>query len=145
MQNTTRFKFNKRQIDSLPATPAGSKSRETEYSDEASTGLRLIVNRQGRKRFLFRYTFLGRKRSMQIGEYGPININCARMKVSEFKRLLADDIDPKQKRDEARSVLDLKEFGELHYMPYAKVNKRSFKNDQSILDIHIYPICVMVN
>jgi len=140
MRNQTRFKFNKRQIDSLPATPADSLSRETEYSDEASTGLRLIVNRQGRKRFLFRYTFLGRKRSMQIGEFGPIDINCARMKVSEFKRLLADDIDPKQKRDEARSVLDLKEFGELHYMPYAKVNKRSFKNDQSILDIHIYPI-----
>ncbi len=46
MRNPSRFKFNKRQIDSLPATPADSRSRETEYSDEASTGLRLIVNRQ---------------------------------------------------------------------------------------------------
>jgi len=136
----SRFKFNKRQIDSLPATPEDSRSRETEYSDEASTGLRLIVNRQGRKRFLFRYTYLGKKRSLQIGEFGPIDINAARLKVSEFKRLLADDIDPKQQRDEARAILNFKEFGELHYMPYAKVNKRSFRNDQSILEKHIYPV-----
>jgi len=135
----TRFKFNKRQIDALPATPEDSRSRETEYSDEACTGLRLIVNRQGRKRFLFRYTFLGRKRSIQIGEFGPIDISSARMKVAEYKRLLAEDIDPKQQRDEARAVVNFQEFGELHYMPYAKVNKRSFKNDQCILNLHLYP------
>ncbi|WP_353506592.1 site-specific integrase [Pseudoalteromonas apostichopi] len=114
--------------------------RETEYSDEACTGLRLIVNRQGRKRFLFRYTFLGRKRSIQLGEYGPIDVNSARMKIAEYKRQLADDIDPKQQRDEARAILNFYEFAEQHYMPYSKANKRSFRGDQSILDNHMYPM-----
>jgi len=136
----SRFKFNKRQIDSLPATPENSRSRETEYSDEACSGLRIIVNRQNRKRFLFRYTFLKKKKSLMIGEFGPIDVNTARMKASEFKRMLADDIDPKQQRDDARAVLNFYEFSEQHYMPYAKSNKRSYKNDQSILDLHMYPV-----
>ncbi len=52
-----KFKFNKRQLDSLPPTPPSSKSKETEYTDELCSGLKMIVNRQGRKRFLFRYTY----------------------------------------------------------------------------------------
>ncbi len=50
-------KFNKRQLNSLPPTPPSSKSKETEYTDELCSGLKMIVNRQGRKRFLFRYTY----------------------------------------------------------------------------------------
>ncbi len=29
-----KFKFNKRQLDSLPPTPSTSRSKETEYTDE---------------------------------------------------------------------------------------------------------------
>ena len=74
-----KFKFNKRQIDALPPTPSTSKSRETEYTDESCSGLKLIVNRQGRKRFLFRYTFNKVKRSMQLGEYPGLDIPTARL------------------------------------------------------------------
>ncbi|MDF4657634.1 integrase, partial [Vibrio parahaemolyticus] len=41
-----KFKFNKRQLDSLPPTPPTSKSKETEYTDELCSGLKMIVNRQ---------------------------------------------------------------------------------------------------
>lgn len=57
-----KFKFNKRQLDSLPPTPPSSKSKETEYTDELCSGLKLIINRQGRKRFLFRYTYFSVKK-----------------------------------------------------------------------------------
>ena len=48
-----KFKFNKRQLDSLPPTPSTSRSKETEYTDQLCSGLKIIINRQGRKRLLF--------------------------------------------------------------------------------------------
>lgn len=71
VMQSRKFKFNKRQLDSLPPTPTPttSKSKETEYTDELCSGLKIIVNRQGRKRFLFRYTLHGTKKSIQLGEY----------------------------------------------------------------------------
>ena len=57
-----QFRFNKRSIDALPPCPADAGSKEVEYSDLEISGLRLQVNRMGRKFFLFRYQIGGRKR-----------------------------------------------------------------------------------
>lgn len=133
-----KFKFNKRQIDSLPPTPSTSRSRETEWSDEICSGLKLIVNRQGRKRFLFRYT-LGIKKSLQLGEYPGLDIATARQLANDHKREIALGNDPKQLRDEKRNVLTFYEFAELHYLPYAKVNKLTAQSDEGNLKLHFYP------
>lgn len=58
-----QFRFNKKAIDSLPPHPENATSKETEYSDTEVAGLRLIVNRRGRKYFLLRYTYRGAKES----------------------------------------------------------------------------------
>ncbi|WP_019617221.1 tyrosine-type recombinase/integrase [Psychromonas ossibalaenae] len=136
----SKFKFNKRQIDSLPATATTSKSRETEYTDESCSGLKLIVNRQGRKRFLFRYTFNRVKRSMQLGEYPGLDIATARLIANGHKKELALGNDPKLLRDEQKSVPTFYEFSELHYLPFARVNKLTAKSDEGNLKMHFYPV-----
>ncbi|MFT6901456.1 MAG: integrase [Colwellia sp.] len=135
-----RFKFSKSLLQDLPATPEDSASRETEYSDSACTGLRAIVNRKGVIRFMFRYNFEGRKRSLMIGELGAFDIKDARLRAYEFKRMVADGLDPKAERDAKRTALTLFEFGEDHYLPYSKANKRSHRNDVSILKLYFYPL-----
>lgn len=64
-----QFKFTKKGIDALPPCPVDSASKELEFSDTEVTGLRLQVNRLGRKFFLFRYQINGRKRAMKVGGY----------------------------------------------------------------------------
>jgi integrase len=135
-----RFKFSKSLLQDLPATPEDSASRETEYSDSACTGLRAIVNRKGVIRFMFRYNFEGRKRSLMIGELGAFDIKDARLRAYEFKRMVADGLDPKAERDAKRTALTLFEFGEEHYLPYSKANKLSHRNDVSILKLYFYPL-----
>ncbi|KXO10124.1 hypothetical protein AKG98_910 [Moritella sp. JT01] len=56
-------------MDNLPPTSPDSRSRETEYTDEGCSGLKLIVNRQGCKRYLFRYSISGTKKSLQLGVF----------------------------------------------------------------------------
>ena len=134
-----KFKFNKRQLDSLPPTPSTSRSKETEYTDELCSGLKMIVNRQGRKRFLFRYTYNRVKKSIQLGEYPALDINTARQIANEHKREIALGNDPKAIRDEKRNVLTFREFSELHYLPYAMMNKLTAKSDAGSLKLHFYP------
>jgi len=140
MTTKTRFKFSMTLLNELPTTPADSASKETEYSDIACTGLRLLVNRKGIKRFLYRYNFLGKKRSLMIGELGAFDVKDARLKAYEFKRMVSEGVDPKVERDAKRAVLSFFEFGEEHYLPYAKANKLSVRNDISILKNYLYPL-----
>lgn len=134
-----KFKFNKRQMDNLPPTPPDSRSRETEYTDEGCSGLKLIVNKQGRKRYLFRYSIQGVKKSLQLGEYPALEISIARQIANEHKKQLALGNDPKQLRDEKQEVFTFFEFSEQHYLPYARMNKLTAKSDESSLNIHFYP------
>lgn len=135
-----RFKFSMTLLNELPATEETSASKETEYSDSACTGLRLLVNRKGAKRFLFRYNYQGKKRSLMIGELGAFDVKDARLKAYELKRMIAEGLDPKAERDAKRAVVTFYEFGEEHYLPYAMANKLSFKNDISILKNYFYPL-----
>ncbi|WP_141710063.1 Arm DNA-binding domain-containing protein, partial [Vibrio splendidus] len=95
---------------------------------ELCSGLKIIINRQGRKRFLFRYTYFGKKKSLQIGEYPALDINTARQIANDHKREIALGNDPKAMRDEKSNVLTFQEFAELHYLPYARMNKLTAKN-----------------
>ena len=105
----------------------------------ASTGLKVIVNRAGKKRFLFRYQFEGRKRSLLIGEYPSIDIETARTIAHEHRRNIALGVDPKQIRDEKKHQVTFYDFAEEHYLPYATVNKLTVRNDIVILKKHLYP------
>lgn len=136
-----QFRFNKRSIDALPPCPATAASKEVEYSDLEIGGLRLQVNRQGRKAFLFRYQIDGRKRAMKVGGYPETSIDEARQKTIEWKALLAKGIDPQLQQDAARTTgITFREFFDLHLWPHTVSTKRSAKADASRFHNHILPV-----
>ncbi len=139
-----QFRFSKRAIDALPPSPADGASRETEFSDMDIAGLRLQVNRIGRKAFLFRYVFEGRKRAMKVGSYPETDVAEARTKVIEWRAMLAKGIDPQALREEekvdAKTGMTFQQFIDAHYLPHAFATKRSAAADESRIRTHVIPI-----
>lgn len=136
-----QIRFTRKSIDALPACPQDSASREVEYSDLDVTGLRLIINKKGRKSFLFRYVSPdGRKRSMGIGGYPETDIAEAREKAIDYRRQLAKGIDPQDVRDEVEATkLTFRDFIERDYLPHARASIRSWADTEARLRIHLLP------
>lgn len=127
-----QFRFNKKLIDALPPHPVSAKAKEGEWSDTEVAGLRIIINRRGRKYFLFRYTFNGAKRSMKLGDYPHMDVADARHRALEHRAQIATGIDPQAvvaARQE--SQLTLRSFVTDDYLPHAYATKRSAKDDES--------------
>lgn len=103
--NNKRFSFTKKKIEALPAHDPASPSREAEYSDAECTGLRLRVSKNGRRFFQHRYSFLGRKQCISLGEFPAVSIQDARLRVNEHKTLLARGKDPAVERGKVRDDL----------------------------------------
>lgn len=133
-----QFRFSKRVLDQLPPCPADSKSKEIEYSDLEVAGLKVLSNRIGRKSFLFRYLYDGRKRSMKVGSYPETDISDARMQVIEWRAMLAKGIDPQQKLVEAaRARLTFQKYFDDYLWPHFQSTKRSAKADRSRWENHV--------
>ena len=135
-----RFRFTQRLLDALPPNPAHAASTESEYSDTQIVGLKCLVGKgEGKKKFLFRYTWYGRKRSIALGHLPDVDLTTAREIASNYKRLLAQQIDPKQQREDKCRELTLSELFHNNYLPYAKHHKRSIRNDEQRFSQHIQP------
>lgn len=127
-----QFRFNKKLIDALPSHPDSAKSKESEWSDTEVAGLRIIINRRGRKYFLFRYTFNGAKRSMKLGDYPHMDVADARNRALERRAQIATGIDPQAIiAMPQESQLTLRSFVTDDYLPHAYATKRSAKDDES--------------
>ncbi|NNG22750.1 tyrosine-type recombinase/integrase [Telluria aromaticivorans] len=129
-----QFRFNKKLIDALPPHPGDAKAKESEYSDTEVAGLRIIVNRRGRKYFLFRYSFRGAKRSMKLGDYPQMDVADARHRTLDYRAQIATGTDPQAAATVASSSqLTLRTFVTDDYLPHAYATKRSAKDDESRL------------
>jgi integrase len=133
-----QLKFTKRALDGLP--PAGDK-REIEYSDLDVAGLRLVVNRLGRKAWLLRYTFRGDKRAMKLGEYPHMDIAEARLVSQEMRAQAARGINPQTERVVAQTPksMTLTDFMDRHYLPHAK-SLKSYGDCVSRWRHHLKPV-----
>lgn len=135
-----QFKFTKRAIDALPPHNSESASTETEYSDAEVKGLRCCVNKKGKKSFLMRYTFNGKKCAMKLGDFGPLDVDSARKKALEIHRKICDGIDPRSTPATASAVPTFLEFWNNDYVPDAKTRKRSFKDDEIKMKLYMGPV-----
>ena len=134
-----RFKFTTSTLSALPANPKSSKSTDLEVSDTIISGLKVLVGKNGNKKFLLRYSFEGRKRSIALGGFGALSVDDARVLANQHKATLAQGIDPKQLRDEKLSVMTFREFAVSLYLPHAKANKRSANSDEAKLRMYLIP------
>lgn len=133
------FNLTRKAIDALPPHPASSKSTEAEYSDAGCQGLKLCVTKNGRKYFRYRYTFMGRKRSITLGDYGTLSIDKARIQANGITQTLAQGIDPQQPASTPPASPTFRIFTEQVYMPHTRPIKRSWKADYSKFNKHMWP------
>lgn len=134
-----RINFTRRWIDNLQPQEQDSPSREKEYSDSQVVGLKLQINKSGRRFFYLRYNINGRKRGIRLGEFGPLSLPDARSLANNIKGQIANGIDPKQERERKREIPTMAQYAESEYLPYARSTKRSANNDESKLKHHILP------
>lgn len=140
MNRATRFRFTVRAIEQLPPCPTDAPGKGYEVSDTEVPGLRLSVSKaSGRKTFWLRYVFRSRKRAMRLGEFPATPLADARRLALEARGQLDRGIDPQEGRDLERSSPTLASFAKDYLNGYAKVHKRSWRDDQSKLDLHILP------
>ncbi len=134
-----KHNFTKTFIENLPANPQNAKSREQEYSDQQVIGLRVLVSKNGRKFFHLRYRFRKRKRSISIGEFPAVSLQEARTRANEYKNQLSQGIDPVAEKNKQNTDITFAEFASQEYLPFAKVNKKSWREDLSKIENNMNP------
>lgn len=122
----------------LEACTNSSDHRRQTYTDPAMPGLQFELLRKTKK-FRFRYLWHGKQRSVVIGEFPGFSINDARAKATEFKRLLADGIDPREARQLKKDAPTVGAFFWEQFLPHARRYKSSWELDQSTYVNHIAP------
>lgn len=118
-----RFRFTATNLRAWPANPAGAKAVELEFSDTEVVGLKCLSGKTDSKRFLLRYTFLGRKASISIGRFPDVDLASARTITRHYKILVAKGVDPKNKRDKQSPLLVLATVAELFHQIYMPLPK----------------------
>ena len=136
----TNVLFTKRWIEQLPPNALDSPSREKEYSDTQVVGLKLLVNKTGRKFFYLRYTINRRKRGIKVGEFGVMSLIEARQRSNELKAQIQRGIDPQEEKQQLSQIPTFKEFVLDTYLPWAYSNKLSADSDESKIRIHLLPV-----
>ena len=141
MSSPKRFRFTNQLIKSLPPNTSDSHSTDAEYSDTEISGLKCLVSKgEGRKKFLLRYLYHGRKRAIAIGHWPEVDVTLARKISMEHKRSLATGTDPKQERENKRQEMTFDELFNQHYLVWAKSAKRSWGKDFQRYRDHIRPV-----
>lgn len=67
-------------------------------------GLYLLVNTTGSKLWRYDYRFQGKRKTLAIGKYPDVSLAQARERHQEARALLAQDIDPAEKKQEAKQA-----------------------------------------
>ncbi|SET35551.1 Site-specific recombinase XerD [Marinobacter segnicrescens] len=133
------FKFTDARIRALPANPASASSTDLEVSDSEITGLKCLSGKSGRKRFLLRYVYRGRKRSIALGKFPDIDVAAARKAAQQYRALLAEGRDPKEEHDALRLRPTVSEFFWHTFLPMQKKHKRTWNRDAQRFRDHIEP------
>ncbi len=126
------------------------KPSEREFTVREAGGLALRVRPSGAKTWLYIYDFLGRRRKMSLGVYPNMDLRIAREACFEAKKQLGQGVDPsyhrrqKQEEHKVQVALELsepsvKQLVNEYLDRYAKVKKKTWKEDERILFKDVVP------
>ncbi len=117
------------------------EGKRTEYQDNKTEGLGLRVTPTGAKSWFMLYYRQSdkKKRRVTLGKYPALGLADARTKAREFLTAIEQGQDPageKQARKEADTFAELTGF---YIERYAKKNKRTWKENQRMIDHDLLP------
>ena len=132
------MKFTDRQIKSL-------KPKKTRYEvwENNGKGFGVRVAPTGRKSFIFLYRFQGTSRRMTFGNYPETSLADAHAAHAKSRQLLEQGNDPatveQDAKEESRRSPSIKRLAAEYIGKYAKPRKRSWKEDERILNKDVVP------
>lgn len=112
---------------------------KVEFSVPAAQGLKVIVSKAS-KTFLFRGVHNGKKISTVVGKYPEVSLQQAINIALTFRDQLRKGINPLEEKARIENIPTLSVFFYKIYLPVAKLNKKSWKDDVSRFKNHIEPI-----
>jgi len=133
-----RFKFTDKSIRALPNNLTHSNSTDLEPSDTQVIGSKCLVGKTGNKRFLFRYTYRGKKQSISLGSINDINVSTASKIAQKHRVSLSEGTNPKAERDN-NYRLSVDDFFKQHYLPHIKKRKKTWSDDKYRYEVMVSP------
>lgn len=125
-----------------------SKPKEKVYALSDGGGLQLRIKPNGSKLWLldYRRPYTKKRTCLSFGAYPDINLAEARKKRTDAKELLAQDIDPKEHRDEKNRIHGAAHSNTLEHIAslWIDIKKASVSADHAAdswrsLELHIFP------
>jgi Arm DNA-binding domain/Phage integrase central domain len=130
-----RISFTDRTIRAIaPAT-----RHQLDYFDEKTPGFGLRVTPAGHKSWVVLYKREGRLRRMTLGKYPALSLADARSLAKATISKVALGEDPATDKKAARLAETFGELAHEYLERHAKANKRSWREDERILDHDILP------
>jgi integrase len=108
--------------------------RDSEYRQ-----LELRIRDSGAKAWAIRYYLHGKQRRFTIGEFPAISVADARQRAKDALRDIEDRIDPAIEKRQRRDADTFDDLARDYIEKWAKPRKRSWKEDQRILNANILP------
>lgn len=115
---------------------AGSRA---EYFDSSLPGFGVRVNPTGRKAFVLRYRTAAREHRMTLGTFPALSLATARTRAKVLLGEIAKGGDPAAALAKRKLAGTFAELAALYMERHAKLNKRSWKLDQRMLDRDLLP------
>jgi integrase len=116
-------------------------SGQLEIFDSTLPGFGIRVSKGGRKAWVLLYRVHGHKRRLTLGSYPALSLSDARAAARKAMQAVQRGDDPALEKKHKKATQPAT-FGELateYIERYAKVRKRSWKNDEINLRLHILP------
>ena len=130
------MKFTDRKIDNL-------KAQETRYELWEGNGLGIRISTTGRKSWIMMYRFGGKARRLTLGTYPGTSVAQAHQLHGKAKADLQRGIDPGttkvQANQDEREAATVQALAHEYIERWAKPRKRSWKEDQRILEKDVLP------
>ncbi|MDP2179994.1 site-specific integrase [Methylicorpusculum sp.] len=128
--------FTLRWIDTVKLPDQG----QTDYFDERTTGLGLRISSAGRKSWFVMYRHAGRLRRYTLGTFPALGLADAREKAKALLHEAALGNDPASEKQVKRGAVTFGQLAEQYIELHAKARKKSWKEDQRILDHDALPL-----
>lgn len=132
------MKFTDRQIKALKPKKDRYEAWETN-----GKGFGVRVSSAGRKSFIFLYRYQGTSRRMTFGNYPEKSLADAHAEHAKSRQLLEKGIDPatveQDAKEESRRSPTVRKLADEYIEKYAKPRKRSWKEDERILNKDVVP------
>ena len=113
----------------------------TDFWDDLVRGLVFRVSPTGAKSWTAVYTREsdGAKRRVTLGKYPALSLEKARSKALAVMSRVGEGEDPAAGKRARRDALTVEDLGKLYVEKYAQRNKRTWKEDERLLKVEVYP------